>query len=245
WLKSQFGAKEEKANDFGMTMAILGGDSLINLGSEAISQSELDLDVALQCLRWYQMGFSDLVEGVLLEMMMIRDPEVPIETYLEMVRLKTATLFQKALLFGAKMAGASDSQLDGFSEFGVKVGQAFQVQDDILGSFGDEAETGKSSSGDIREGKKTMLLIQALKLSNADQRKVLDDLLGKDDMTEEEVEKVRQVFKKSGALDATKELMERLLREGQAALKNANPPLKPRFLEFLLELSEFLTSRAF
>ncbi len=245
WIKDEFGARKERADDFGMTMAILGGDSLINLGAEAITKAELDADVGMMCHRYFQMGFSEIVEGVLLEMMMITDPKVTPETYLEMIRLKTAALFEKALLLGATIAGASESQLNAFSEYGVKVGQAFQVQDDILGSYGDEAKTGKSSSGDIREGKKTMLLIQALKLADDKQRTTLEALLGKVNMTDDEVNQVREIFKDSGALDTAQELMSRLLREGQDALKKAEPPLKPEYLEFLLELSEFLTSRAF
>ncbi|MFW9799527.1 MAG: polyprenyl synthetase family protein [Candidatus Thorarchaeota archaeon] len=242
WYKKQSDARQEKADDFGMTLAILGGDSLINLGAEAINHSELDSNTAMKLLDYYQKGFSDLVEGVLLEMSMITLPDVGEDTYLEMVYRKTATLFQKALQMGATIAGASDAQLNAFSEFGVKVGQAFQMQDDILGSFGDESVTGKSSAGDIREAKKTMLLIQALKRSTSGQKKVLEDLLGKADMSDDEV---RTVFRESGALEATEKIRDDLLRQAQDALKNTDPPLDPKYLEFLIALSEFLTSREF
>jgi geranylgeranyl diphosphate synthase type I len=245
WLIENFRAKKERADDFGMTMAFLGGDSLINLGAEAITKSELSPEIGMECHKYYQMGFSEIVEGVLLEMMMVMNPDVDPETYLEMIRLKTAALFEKALLMGAAIAGASDSQLKAFSEYGIKVGQAFQMQDDILGSFGDEEKTGKSASGDIREGKKTMLLIQSLRMANDNQRRTLEELLGRHDLTDEEVDKVRTIFKETGAFDATQTLMNELLTAGQDALKNTVPPLKSEYLEFLLALSEFLTSRAF
>ncbi len=245
WYKDQIDSRPEKAADFGMTLAILGGDSLINLGSEAINASELKPEVSMNLLDLYQKGFSDLVEGVLLEMTMINNPDVDEATYMEMVYRKTATLFQKALEMGAIVAGAGEAQLDAFREFGSKVGQAFQMQDDILGSFGDEAVTGKSASGDIREAKKTMLLIQALRRSNPEQKKTLETLLGKDDMTEDEVDKVRTVFRDSGALEATEAIRDKLLQEAQSALKNTEPPLDPEYLEFLISLSEFLTTRAF
>ncbi|MHA2385100.1 MAG: polyprenyl synthetase family protein [Candidatus Thorarchaeota archaeon] len=245
WFKNQFGGPSERATDFGMTLAILGGDSLINLGGEAINASELSPEVGMKLLNYYQQGFSDLVEGVLLEMTMIKDPTVEEATYMEMVYRKTATLFQKALQMGATVAGASDSQLEAFSEFGSKVGQAFQMQDDILGSFGDEEVTGKSTEGDIREAKKTMLLIKALELSKPDQKKILSGLLGKVGMTGEDVEKVRLIFRESGAQKATEEIRDRLLNEAQSALKNASPPLDPEYLEFLIKLSVFLTTREF
>ncbi len=245
WLKEQFDASQDRADDFGMTLAILGGDSLINLGAEAITHSELEPNVAMKLLEYYQKGFSDLVEGVLLEMSMIRIPDVGEDTYLEMVYRKTATLFQKALQMGATIAGASDAQLRAFSEFGAKVGQAFQMQDDILGSFGDESVTGKSAAGDIREAKKTMLLIQALKRSDVTQKETLQNLLGKADMSEDEVEKVRTVLRESDALEATEKIRDDLLKQAQDALSNTDPPLDPEYLEFLISLSEFLTSRAF
>ncbi len=216
-----------------------------NLGSEAINASELKPEVSIKLLDLYQKGFSDLVEGVLLEMAMINNPNVDEDTYMEMVYRKTATLFQKALEMGGIVAEASEAQLDAFREFGSKVGQAFQMQDDILGSFGDEAVTGKSASGDIREAKKTMLLIQALRKSNPKQKKVLETLLGKDDLTVDEVEEVRTVFRESGALESTEAIRDKLLQEAQTALKNTDPPLDSEYLEFLIMLSEFLTTRTF
>jgi len=125
------------------------------------------------------------------------------------------------------------------------VGQAFQIQDDVLGSFGDETVTGKSADGDIREGKKTMIVLNAMKLASSEQKKILNDLLGKHDMSVDEVNKVRNVFVESGALDETKKMMNELLAQGQAALERASPPFKPKYKIFLLELSEFLVKREY
>ena len=242
-MYKEISSDDDKAQDYGMTMAILGGDALLNMGSMFISDSNLPAEVTVKCLKFYQTAFQDLANGVLLEMIMIDQPDITPEIYLEMVALKTAVLFDKSLLIGATIAGASESQLSALSEFGVKVGQAFQMQDDILGSFGDESVTGKSSDGDIREGKKTMLVLKAHKLAKDEQRSLLTSLLGKSDMTTEDVKAVRNIFTESGALDETKKLMERLLSEGQSALERANPPFTPKYKEFLLALSEFLTKR--
>jgi geranylgeranyl diphosphate synthase type I len=90
-----------------------------------------------------------------------------------------------------------------------------------------------------------MLLIQALKRSDEKQKEILHSLLGKDDMSDEEVEKVRTVFRESGALEATEKIRDDLLKQAQDALNYTDPPLDPEYLEFLIGLSEFLTSRAF
>ena len=236
---------EERSQDYGMSMAILGGDALINMGGAIISASELEPQIAVKCLEIYQTAFRCLVNGVLLEMEMVNIPVTTPEVYLEMVNLKTAILFEKSLVMGAIMAKATESQIDALSTFGTKVGQAFQMQDDILGSFGDESVTGKSADGDIHEGKKTMLLIQAQLLGNPEQKKELDRLVGKSDVTKAEVETVRDLFRETGALAVTKELMETLLHKGQAALEKSNPPLNQQHKEFLLALSEFLTKRTY
>jgi geranylgeranyl pyrophosphate synthase len=237
------GAGRDTADNYGMTMAILGGDSLINLGAQAITSANLDPDVGMKCQHLYQTAFQDLVDGVLLEMHMVKDPDATAEAYLEMVRMKTAVLFDKSLVMGATIARASEAQIEALKEFGVKVGQAFQVQDDILGSFGDEEKTGKSTSGDIREGKKTMLVFEAYCRSTPEQRQILDDLLGKDGMTEQEVGQVRSVFRDSGALEACQQMMDYLLTAGQKALDKASPPFSPRYKEFMVAMSDFLIQR--
>ncbi len=243
WFKREMAKDEERARDFGAAMAIVSGDSLLNMGAQMISDSELRPEIATACFRYYQSAYQELIEGVLLEMMMIQDPTVTLETYLKMIHMKTAVLFEKALLMGATIAGGSQSQLTVLAEFGVKVGQAFQIQDDILGSFGDEKVTGKAADGDIREGKKTILVIEAYQRSNQAQRETLDRYLGDPNTTPQGVDRVRQVFRESGALEAAQHLMIRLLDEGQKALDRAQPALIPKYKQFLIELSEFLVKR--
>lgn len=242
-LHLESGDNIDESNDFGMTMAILGGDSLINMGAEAITSAQLDPDVSVICQHYYQHSYQYLVDGVLLEMSMITDPDATPETYLQMVKMKTAVLFERSLMMGAVMARATKSQLAALEEFGVKAGQAFQVQDDILGSFGDETRTGKSTSGDIREGKKTYLVFETYERATPEQRKELDDLLGKGGMTDEEVQRVKNIFSESGALEACKERMQDLLKSGQRALDKADPPLTTRYKEFLIDISNFLAQR--
>ncbi len=235
----------EAAFDHGMTMAILGGDSLINLGASAITAAKLDGDISARLHDLYEFSFQNLVDGVLLEMNMITDKTATTKTYLQMVRMKTAVLFDRSLMMGAIMARATDSQLRALEEFGIKVGQAFQVQDDILGSFGDEEKVGKSASGDIREGKKTMLVFEVYAKANDKQRKEFDRLLGKSGITEKEIERVRELFQDTGALKTTQKKMSELLTEGQKALDKAEPPLNKKYKEFLIGLSDFLVQRDF
>lgn len=241
-LYAKVSQDSEKARDFGTALAVLGGDSLLNMGADAIASSELDPKIAVQCLRYYEQAYQLLADGVLLETNMTRELNTTPDAYLQMIRLKTAVLFENSLQIGATVARAAQSQIDGLREFGMKVGQAFQMQDDVLGSFGDESVTGKAADGDIREGKKTMLVIESYRRGNTEHKKTLDGLLGMKDITPKQVEQVKGVFRESGALNATQDTMHKLLLAGQKAL-DTTPPLTPKYKAFLIGLSDFLVAR--
>ncbi len=243
WYLKNIDEKREKAEDFGMAMAILGGDALTNMGAQMFTSAELPAEVGMKCLGYYQYGFQQLIDGVLLELSMVSSKGVTPELYLQMIYMKTAALFEMALAIGATMAGASESQINALRTFGKKVGQAFQVQDDILGTFGDEKVLGKPTDSDIREGKKTMLVIQTYNMGTKEHHRVLDTLLGKSEVTHEELERVKAAIRESGALTASQELMNQLLQEGQQALDRAEPPLIPKYKQFLIEISNFLVKR--
>lgn len=108
------------------------------------------------------------------------------------------------LQLGAILAGADENTLKAIEEFGQSLGIAFQIQDDILGVFGDEKTLGKSVTSDIEEGKNTLLITEALKKANSEQRQVLDKFYGKGNVGQEGLEQVRKVFMDSGALDKSR-----------------------------------------
>jgi geranylgeranyl diphosphate synthase type I len=243
WFRSSIMDDAERATHHGMTCAILGGDSLINCGGMAIVDANLDPDIGMKCLSYYQKGFEEIIEGVYLEMNMVYDTDASPEMYLDMIRLKTAALLEKSLLMGGTIARASESQMHALSNYGVKVGQAFQIQDDILGTFGDVAVTGKPADGDIKEGKKTILYLGTMKSGTPEQKEILEKYLGNEHLTPEEIEKVRDVFRESGALEYASKTMVQLLNEGQQALDKADPPFNEEYKQFMLDLSNFLVKR--
>ena len=119
---------------------------------------------------------------------------------------KTASYsFTGPLLTGAKLAGASNEQCNTIRALAEQVGIGFQLQDDLIGVFGDEAVTGKSTDGDIREGKFTILIEEFLAKADPSARKEFDDLFGKKNATEEEIARVRQLIIESGAKTAVEQ----------------------------------------
>ena len=126
------------------------------------------------------------------------------------------------------------------TEYGVQVGTAFQMQDDILGLFGDSKETGKPVGNDVREGKKTLLLQRAYKAGSVEEKAFLSDVCGRV-LKSGELEKVQEIVKKTGALGVAQELAKESVKKGEKALQSAN--LNTNTNEIFLELAEFVVER--
>lgn len=126
-------------------------------------------------------------------------PNVATEDYLEMIRLKTAVLLGCALKTGAIIGGASEADCDELYDFGINIGLAFQLKDDLLDVYGDEATFGKKIGGDILCNKKTYLLIHALQLAKGEKSKELDDWLKKNDADpSEKINAVTEIYNSLG-----------------------------------------------
>ena len=118
----------------------------------------------------------EVCEGQQMDMDFESRQDVTIDEYIEMIRLKTAVLLGAALQFGGIVAKASEPDLQNMSDFGIKLGLAFQIQDDYLDTFGDKDTFGKRIGGDILDRKKTFLYIMALQQAGSDDKQHLQKL---------------------------------------------------------------------
>jgi geranylgeranyl diphosphate synthase, type I len=125
---------------------------------------------------------------------------------------------ERPLHIGATLAGAEPALLDAFTAFGVPVGEAFQLRDDLLGIFGDPARTGKSALADLRDGKGTALLAIALRSARPDQRRVLTAQVGNPQLNEDGARHVRVVLEETRAVHAVEDMIEERRGRGLAAL---------------------------
>ncbi len=145
------------------------------------------------------------------------------------------------LLLGAILGGGDDKLILELKEFGDSLGIAFQIQDDILGVFGEELELGKSVSSDIEEGKNTLLITEALKRSNKRQRGILKRLYGQKKINQKRMEEIRKIFLETGALDYSRSVA---LKYVNRSKKSANSLTKDKkLLNLLDEMSDFLINR--
>ncbi len=147
------------------------------------------------------------------------------------------------LLIGAALAGGTDVQLEGLRNYGLPVGIAYQLFDDILGAFGDSETTGKPTGDDLREGKRTVLVIEALIHLGEEDRELLTSSLGNHDLSNEEVDHLLSLIKTSGAITRTSEMIEQLAQRGLAHLEN--PMFTTVGTEMLKRITAYSLNRQF
>jgi geranylgeranyl diphosphate synthase, type I len=145
------------------------------------------------------------------------------------------------LAIGALLASAADHVVASLDAFGRPLGEAFQIRDDVLSTFGDATATGKDIDGDLREGKQTVLLAKARALADDEQHKILDTYVGDPDLEGADADKVRDVIVATGAREATDDLVGTLVEEAKAALADASIDDDSR--RALLQLADESTAR--
>lgn len=235
------GGKRDSAH-FGNSMGIVVGDIMGALGNQVLFQSKFEAELVIKALSQLQNIIARVAVGEAQDVFIEHKRRASEKEVLEMYKNKTAKYtVEGPLHLGAILGGASDELLNKISAFAVPVGVAFQIQDDILGIFGDEKKIGKPVGSDIREGKQTILVVRALKNSNRKQKEVLNKLLGKKDISKDEVEEFRKIIRETGALDYSNVLAQKLIKEGKEALGNIG--FNPNTEKILLALADYLAER--
>jgi octaprenyl-diphosphate synthase len=179
-----------------------------------------------------------IAEGEVLQLLNMHDPEVTEARYLEVIRSKTAKLFEAAAQLGALIAGASETEVESAAEFGRSLGTAFQLIDDVLDYSGNADAIGKNVGDDLREGKPTLPLIHLMHNGSADQRALVRSCIELGD--EQHFDAILSAITSSGALDYTRRAAE--LAATRAAEAIAGLP-DSQFKNSLLDLCTFAVDR--
>jgi len=227
---------------YGISAAVLVGDLAMTLADRAFLESGFPPARLLPGFARYGRMRTDMVAGQFLDVVAANRGEVGEAEARRIAVLKSgAYTVEGPLHIGAILAGAPDSLMAILSSYGVALGEAFQLRDDILGAFGDPSVTGKDRDSDLREGKRTVLIAKAIEESSADDQSFLEERLGRPNLTDEEVERIRQIIRTSGALEGTEALVEEL---GSRARSAIDRELIPHEIGSLLaELVDVLIAR--
>lgn len=167
---------------FGEPTALLSGDVLLVMAYQYLN--EIHPSNSKKVMALFNKTAKEVCEGQQLDMDFEKQEEVSLTDYLKMIELKTSVLLAAALKMGAILGGASKGNRHHIYEFGRNLGIAFQIQDDYLDAFGDPEKFGKDVGGDIRQNKKTFLLVRAMELANEQQKAALKYWMAAPDETE-------------------------------------------------------------
>lgn len=238
-----FADTEPKRDHLADSAAILGGDLLLASAHRLIAESELDIDKKLEALRLLGDAVFNVAGGELLDAESVIKRMKDVDS-LAIARYKTAHYsFVTPLVMGAALAGASAHVRSGLTDYGEALGIAFQLADDLLGLFGDEEETGKPATSDLREGRRTYLLQQAYKMAGAAEIAELDVIVGNEAVSFEQLQRARAIVQDCGAYDATVAEIQQYTAQAESAL--AELAFTPEFhAEFMALINRATVRRA-
>ena len=184
---------------FGMPIAILAGDVLFSKAFQIISESKLSPNANTHLISRLAKACVDVCEGQLLDIKMADEKRIPTEEeYITMIGKKTAALFDVSCAMGAICATNKPKDISNLSDFGRNLGIAFQITDDLIGVMGDPKVTKKPVGNDLREGKKSLPILMAIKLAKGNEKKTILKAFGNSKISKKDLNKAVEVIRSLG-----------------------------------------------
>lgn len=220
--------------------AILSGDAMLILAYQFMMK-KCPLECVERVMEVFGRTALEVCEGQQWDMEFEHRLDVTVDEYIEMIRLKTSVLLAAALKIGAILGGAPEKDAQLLYDFGIKMGLAFQLQDDYLDVYGDPAVFGKKIGGDILCNKKTFMLITALSLAEGeDKETLLNWLRATDYVAEEKIQSVTALYNKVGVPELCQARIDAYYKEGLELLDKVNveSSLKEELKKFVCHLMD-------
>jgi geranylgeranyl diphosphate synthase, type I len=229
---------------FGMSMGILIGDLSQALAFEIVAESKIPEGIKSEVLSIITQRVNSTIFGQVHDILLADLEKFNEKDILMVHNLKTAKYtFDTPVLIGATLAKASIKEIKALNGYSIPAGIAFQIRDDILGMFGDKKKTGKSANSDIKEGKRTFLIHNALKNGTPKQIKIINKYLGKDDLEQDEADMIRQVVVDTGSLNYSKKLTEKYVNDALMSLNKLEQYKHTKGWQFLEAVAKYMVVR--
>ena len=207
------------ASKFGIAAAILIGDLALVWSAQMLHNSGIQNQDLINVLPFYDEMRVELMAGQYLDVYEQSLASQSIERSLKVARYKSGKYtIERPLHFGASLGGASEDLLAAFTKYGIPLGEAFQLRDDLLGVFGDPKVTGKPSGDDLREGKRTALIAATMDRATESQLKFLSKYFGDPNLSEDRINQIQEIIIDSGAQSHIESMIEQLAQSALTAL---------------------------
>jgi geranylgeranyl diphosphate synthase type I len=221
---------------WGDSGAILAGDTLYSKAFQILGNTPAEPRLILESMNILSKTCTAICEGQWLDLEFENRSRVSEDEYMEMIEKKTGVLYGASACMGATLSGASAKEVEGLDEFGKLTGMGFQIHDDVLDLTAPEKVLGKRRGGDLVEGKKTLIMIDAL------EHGALVEVFGKKDASPQEIEKALYVLEKAGSIDYARTRAADLVNRGKRALDPlSDSPAKM----LLLDLADYMIRRGY
>jgi geranylgeranyl diphosphate synthase type I len=213
---------------FGESAAILAGDLCLQWSDELYATSGLPVVELERGRRTFDTMRTQLMGGQYLDLLESArgweqlDTAARLASARNVIRYKSAKYtIEHPLLIGAAVGGVPVADMAHLSGYGLSLGEAFQLRDDLLGVFGNPSTTGKPAGDDLREGKRTVLVALALEAADADQTALLEKLFGQPDLDRDGVDQLRGVISETGAVERVEAMIHELSAQARSSLRAA------------------------
>jgi geranylgeranyl diphosphate synthase type I len=231
------------AEQFGINAAILLGDLALVWSAKMLHQSGIESSSLLRALPMYDEMRVELMAGQYLDIYESTLKSQSVERSLKIARFKSGKYtIERPLHFGASLGSAAPAEIMKiYSRYGLPLGEAFQLRDDVLGVFGNPSETGKPAGDDLREGKRTVLLATTLERVSPAQKSIIEEHIGNTEISSDAVEEIRSIIVNTDALAAVEDLITSLTQSALEAVDSeliAEPARKA-----LIDLATIVTKR--
>lgn len=238
-----FFGKEDK--HFGEAMAVSVGDAVLCLGFERLMDSGFGVERILKAMKKMLRAITNTAFGQAYDVSLPTLGEISEEKVLSLHRAKTGLYtYENPLLIGAILAELSQEVVEILKSYSTDGGVAFQLQDDILGVFGNEDKTGKSANSDLLQGKVTLLIVKVMELGNVEQKEAVLKVWGKKTADVRDIEKAKEAIKESGAYKYSVELARKLNeRSVQTIQKLRKLNLNNEAVDYLEGIARYMVER--
>jgi len=227
---------------FGNSLGILAGDLANALSNKVLAERKFKASYVCDALLELNKVYTLEMYGQTLDIISEVENHVTKDDVVLIHQLKTVPYtFDGPIKIGAILAGANKKDVLRLEKYSLPLGTAFQIQDDILGMFGTEEKLGKPVTSDLKEGKKTLLILDALEKTNKEQKEIININLGNKKVTYASLRAVRKVIEETGSLAHSKNLAHELVQGAMDAVYKM--PLKKEGKDFLVGIAEYMVNR--
>lgn len=225
------------------TANTLFGNAASVLVGDFIYSRTFQMMVSIQSMRVMEVlseATNTIAEGEVLQLLNVHDADITDEAYLKVIHYKTAKLFEAATRLGAIICGTVTQDEAAMAEYGMRLGTAFQLVDDVLDLSGDSTEIGKNLGDDLAEGKPTLPLLYAMRHGTEAQRKIIRHAIEQGGL--DELPAVIDAVKNTGALEHVRKVARDEAATGCKAIAHLS---ETPYKQALLQLAEFAVSRSY